>query len=445
MNKTLLIARREYLAFVRTVGFWLSMLTLPLIIGGSIFIPLLMRHSAPVETVAVLDLTGDHIEGAVVEAIRAHLPKPGADGLLESGGLQPVALPAGLSPDMSLAAAEARMPQALAAGPASTIIVATDSGDKLHFRLWSVDGHKGRVEDQILWDLHGLQYYKLAGMHGIDHGLAHDMRESRADIISLTPASAAGPKKDDLAAGVRENGGKFIGIAISYLTWIAIFSSSMILLGSVIEEKASKVLEVLLASASAESLLIGKVLAVAAVLMTVWGLWGLTAFGLASFGISNLSPETVRDVMGALAAVFSPLHIVLLLAYFLGGYLMFGVFFAAIGAFCETQKDAQAIIGPMTMIMMVPMITMQVAFTSPDLPMLKYMSWFPLFTPFLMPLRLSQGLPWYEIAGTLAGMGVVGLIMISVGRRAFKVGALTGGKLSWGALFRIATQKSANG
>jgi ABC-2 type transport system permease protein len=269
--------------------------------------------------------------------------------------------------------------------------------------------------------------------------------KEQADIISLTPASAAEPKKDDLAAGVRENGGKYIGIAISYLTWIAIFSSSMILLGSVIEEKASKVLEVLLASASAESLLIGKVLAVAAVLMTVWGLWGLTAFGLASFGLSNLSPETVRDVMGALAAVFSPLHIVLLLAYFLGGYLMFGVFFAAIGAFCETQKDAQAIIGPMTMIMMIPMITMQVAFTSPDLPMLKYMSWFPLFTPFLLPLRLSQGLPWYEVAGTLAGMGVVGLIMISVGRRAFKVGALTGGKLSWGALFRIATQKSATG
>lgn len=63
MNKTFLIARREYLAFVRTVGFWLSLFTLPLILGCSIFIPILMRHSAPVETVAILDLSGDHIEG----------------------------------------------------------------------------------------------------------------------------------------------------------------------------------------------------------------------------------------------------------------------------------------------------------------------------------------------------------------------------------------------
>ncbi|MFT4076057.1 MAG: ABC transporter permease [Asticcacaulis sp.] len=444
MYKTLLIARREYLAFVRTVGFWLSLFTLPLIIGGSIFIPLMMRHSEPVETVAVLDLTGDHIEGAVVEAIRAHAPEAGPNGLLKGGGLQPVALPAGLTPDMTAVAAEAKIPALLASGAVGSIIVATDSENRLHFRIWSVNGHKGRVEDEIGRELNGLQYYKLAGMHGIDQGLARELRESKADIVSLTPASAAAPKTDGVISGVRENGGKVLGIIIAYLTWIAIFSSSMILLGSVIEEKASKVLEVLLASASAESLLVGKVLGVVMVMLTVWGIWGLTAFGLASYGFSVMPPDTVREVSAALSGVFSLGHIALLLTYFTGGYLMFGVFFAAIGAFCETQKDAQAIIGPMTMIMMIPMITMQVAFTSPDLPMLKYMSWFPLFTPFLMPLRLSQSLPWYEIAGTLAGMGIVALIMISVGRRAFKAGALTGGKLSWGMLLQIATRKPAS-
>ncbi len=440
MSKTYLIARREYLAFVRTVGFWLSLFTLPLIIGASVFIPLLMRHSAPVETVAVLDLSGDHIEGQVADAIRAQAPKK---GMFEDGGLKLVPLPAELSATMPVAEAEAKIPGVINAGKVASIIVATDSGDKLHFRIWSADGHKGRVENLILWDLHGLQYYKLAGMHGIDHGLAHDMRESRADIVSVTPASATA-KKDGIAEGMRENGGRYVGIALSYLTWIAIFSSSMILLGSVIEEKASKVLEVLLASASAESLLIGKVLAVAAVLLTVWGLWGLTAFALTTYGFSVMPAGTALQISAALSSVFSLGHIALLLAYFLGGYLMFGVFFAAIGAFCETQKDAQAIISPMTFIMMIPMLTMQVAFTSPDLPMLQYMSWFPLFTPFLMPLRLAQPLPWYEIAGTLAGMGIVGLVMVAVGRKAFRQGALTGGKLSWGSLLRIATQKAQN-
>ncbi len=441
MNKTFLIARREYLAFVRTVGFWLSLFTLPLILGCSILIPILMRHSAPVETVAILDLSGDHIEGAIAEAVRAHAPKP---GVFDDGGLRLAPLPAGLSADMPASEAEAKIPAIIGSGQVASIIVATDSGDKLHFRIWSADGHKGKVENLILWDLHGLQYFKLAGMHGIDHGLAHDMRESRADIVSLTPASADAPKKDGFAEGVRENGGRFLGIGISYLTWITIFSSSMILLGAVIEEKSSKVLEVLLASASTESLLVGKVLGVAGVMLTVSGLWAVTAFALSTYGFNAMPAETSREIAAAISGLLSPVHVALLLAYFTGGYLMFGVFFAAVGAFCETQKDAQAIIGPMTIVLMIPMMTMQVAFTSPDLPMLQYMSWFPLFTPFLMPLRLSQPLPWYEIAGTLAGMGVVALIMIAVGRRAFKAGALTGGKLSWGMLFRIATRKASN-
>jgi ABC-2 type transport system permease protein len=60
-----------------------------------------------------------------------------------------------------------------------------------------------------------------------------------------------------------------------------------------------------------------------------------------------------------------------------------------------------------------------------------------------MPLRLAQPLPMWEIVVTLGGMVIVGGFMIVVGRKAFKQGALTGGKLTWGTLFRIATQKPA--
>ncbi|MBP2161660.1 MULTISPECIES: ABC transporter permease [Asticcacaulis] len=437
MSKTFLIARREYLAFVRTVGFWLSLFTLPTIFAASIFIPMMMRQSEPVQTVAVLDLSGDNIRSDMESLIRARAPKGKDRGMFDSGGLKLVATPPELNGVTSLAEAEAKMPQVLASGRADTVMIATDNGGKLDFRIWSVSARKGSVQDMLQWDLHGLQYYKLARMNGIDPKLAHDMRESRAGLVSLTPQSAAEPKRDGFAEGFRDNGGKFIGIAFSYITWISIFSSSMILLGSVIEEKSSKVLEVLLSSASAESILLGKVLGVAGVMLTVAALWAATATTLSYYGFSVMPPETAKEVQAVLTGLFSPAHIALLLAYFCGGYLMFGVFFAAVGAFCETQKDAQAIIGPVTIVLMIPMMTMQVAFTSPDLPMLKYMSWFPLFTPFLMPLRLSQPLPWWEIAATLAGMGVVGLFMINMGRRAFRHGALSGAKLSWGNLLGL--------
>ena len=231
MRKTLLIARREYLAFVRTVGFWLSLFTLPLIFSASIFIPMLLRHSEPAQTVAILDLSGDKLEPQLREFIGQHAPKPNGGGVFDSGGLVTVPLPAELSAVTTPEAAEARIPGALAGGKVGSVIVATDDGQKLHFRIWSADGHKNDVKDAIMWDLHGLQYYKLAQMHGIDRSLARDMRESRAEIITLTPESAAAPKKDGFAEGFREHGPRILGVFIRYITWMSIFSSSMILLG----------------------------------------------------------------------------------------------------------------------------------------------------------------------------------------------------------------------
>ncbi len=446
MHKTFLIARREYLAFVRTVGFWLSLFTLPLIISCSIFIPVMIRTSAPAETVAVLDLSGDNIDGALRDIIRAQEPKVPAAGApsgvagnvlrgMGGGGLHLVGLPAGLSPDMTVEQAEAKIPALLrGSDKVSTILVAYDRDDMLHFHIWSDGGHKGNLEGKILWDLHGLQYYKLAHMHGIDAKLAHDMRESRADIVSMTPASAAGPKKNAIVQAFSDNGPRVLGAVTGYITWMAIFSSSMILLGSVIEEKSSKVLEVLLASASTESILVGKVLGVAAVMLTVAAIWATVIFCLWSYGAPYIPANVAQGIHTALSGLFSPVHVALLAVYFVTGYLMFGVMFAAIGAFCETQKDAQAVMGPTMIVLMIPMMMMQAAFVPVEPPMLKYLSYVPLFTPFLMPLRLSHDLPWWEIGGTLAGMGLMALLMVNIGRSAFRHGALSGAKLSWGVL-----------
>ena len=459
MNKTFLIARREYLAFVRTVGFWLSLFTLPLLIGAIILVPLLLRQSSPVQvmSVAVLDLTGEGLESDMRAVVQAHVTPPVSASA--SGGMQKMAesmmpgdvvrlvdLPAALTPAMTVAQAEEKIPSVLneAKGP-STVLVAHDEGDTLHFDIWSVQAQAGKLESMIVWDLHGLQYYKLAKMHGIEPALAHDMRESRAKITSLTKRVATSEDTDDdgFSGLLRDNAPRVVGAFMGYIAWMTIFSSSMILLGGVIEEKSSKVLEVLLASTSTESLLIGKVLGVAAVLLTVGAIWSGAGFVLASYGLPLIPPDVLAGLKAGLSGLFSPLHLALLAFYFAGGYLMYGITFSAIGAFCETQKDAQAIMGPMMIVLMIPMLCMQAAFVAPDSPIIRWLSYVPIFTPFLMPLRLAQPLPWWEIVVTLGGMVLVGGFMIMVGRKAFRQGALTGGKLNWGTLFLIATRKPA--
>ncbi len=453
MFKVLLIARREYVAFVRTVGFWLSLVTLPVLIGAIMFVPVLLQSSAPVKqvNVAVLDLSGQNLDGALRAIVRGHESHGGADdapgAFLHQIGhderIRLVTTPPAIAAIHDREEADRKIP-GLLGDATSTVLIAYDRDGVLAFDLWSVDKQEGNLRDAISGQLDELQYYRVAHERGVDPQAAKDMHAARAEVTVLTPAIVSAKGKDDggFIRKLKDNAPRLMGAAMGYISWMSIFSSSMILLGGVIEEKSSKVLEVLLASAPTEALLIGKVLGVAMVLLTVAAIWAGAGVALGSYGMTMLPPDVVQGLAAAVAALFSPVHVALLLCYFVCGYLMFGVSFAAIGAFCETQKDAQAIMGPVMIVLMIPMMSMQAAFYGADSPILRYLSWVPVFSPFLMPLRLAGPLPWWEIAGTLVGMIAVAVFMVGVGRKAFRQGALTGGKLTWGTLFRIASRKS---
>ena len=129
--------------------------------------------------------------------------------------------------------------------------------------------------------------------------------------------------------------------------------------------------------------------------------------------------------------------LIYLFAYLAGGYLMYAVIFAAIGAFCETPREAQTLIGPIMMILIVPLLVMQLAMRSPDAMVVKVLSWIPLFTPFLMSARAPSGPPLIEIIGTIAAMALTVVIVTWLAGRAFRAGALSGIKLDWKSLGRV--------
>jgi ABC-2 type transport system permease protein len=118
-------------------------------------------------------------------------------------------------------------------------------------------------------------------------------------------------------------------------------------------------------------------------------------------------------------------------AFMVGGYLMYAVLFAAIGAFCETPRDAQTLMGPIMMVLVVPIMVMSMALKSPDAPVIQILSWVPFFTPFLMMARLHSNPPVVELIGAMAGMFAFALLMVWVSGRAFRAGALSDVKLSW--------------
>ena len=301
----------------------------------------------------------------------------------------------------------------------SVVFLSRDAEGKPAARVWSRRATDDTVEDFIRDALQAANRRQVFESAGIDGSVVVETERFRPDVKAFSPQSASGGEvsfKDRLPG--------LIGLGSAFLLWSLIITGASILLNSVMEEKSNKILEVLLSSASATEILTGKVLGVAMLTVTVLLVWA----GIGSAGLLFSFPETARDIGSILLEGGMIWYFV---AYAVGGYLMYAVLFAAIGAFCETPRDAQTLMGPIMMVLVIPIIVVQLALRTPDAPLVKIMSWVPFFTPFLMPARAPSDPPMFEIAGTMAGMFATALLMVWIAGRAFRAGALSDVKLSW--------------
>ena len=450
MKRILLIARREYGAYAKTVGFWLSLLAFPLfaVLGG--VLPALMMSAEPVRNVVVLE-EGPQAEGlaaAVQGAVRleqerraarmaeatAEAEKQGGQAGASAAGqalnrlaglrLRIVATPADLAAAAPGEAREAIVRRYLGDAVAEadhldSVVLLNRVDGKPTARVWTRRATDDTVEDFVRDALKDANRREAFEQAGINAAVVEETERFRPDITALSPKSATGGE-----VSFRDRLPMIIGLVSGFLLWSLVITGASILLNSVMEEKANKILEVLLSSASATEILTGKVLGVAMLTGTVMLVWG----GIGAFGLLAANAETaamVGDVLldGGMLGYF--------IAYAVGGYLMYAVLFAAIGAFCETPRDAQTLMGPIMMVLTVPILVMVLAAQTPDSPVVQILSWIPFFTPFLMSARAPSEPPMIEVVGTMAGMFAFALLMVWIAGRAFRAGALSDVKLSW--------------
>jgi ABC-2 type transport system permease protein len=450
MNRILLIARREYGAYAKTVGFWLSLLAFPLfaVLGG--VLPALMMSAEPVRNVVVLE-EGPQAQGlaaSVQGAVRleqerraarmaeatAEAEKQGGQAGASAAGqalnrlaglrLRIVATPADLAAATPGEAREAIVRRYLGDAVPETdqldsVVLLNRIDGKPTARVWTRRATDDTVEDFVRDALKDANRREAFEQAGINAAVVEETERFRPDITALSPKSATGGE-----VSFRDRLPMIIGLVSGFLLWSLVITGASILLNSVMEEKANKILEVLLSSASATEILTGKVLGVAMLTGTVMLVWG----GIGTFGLLAANAETaamVGDVLldGGMLGYF--------IAYAVGGYLMYAVLFAAIGAFCETPRDAQTLMGPIMMVLTVPILVMVLAAQTPDSPVVQILSWIPFFTPFLMSARAPSEPPMIEVAGTMAGMFAFALLMVWIAGRAFRAGALSDVKLSW--------------
>ena len=222
--------------------------------------------------------------------------------------------------------------------------------------------------------------------------------------------------------------GALFGFAVGFLLYMSIFLYGQNVLRGVMEEKQTRVAEVVVSSVRATTLLAGKVLGVGAVGVTQLVLWLAGSWAI----IQGRAPIMAR--LGLPNAPFSlpsisPAMILLLVLYFLLGYCFYAALFAAVGAMVNSEQEAQQVQLPVALLLISTAVCIQPILLAPESRLAHLMSLIPFSAPVAVPLRLTlTTVPPREIALSLAILAVACYVAVWVAARIYRVGLLMYGK-----------------
>lgn len=222
--------------------------------------------------------------------------------------------------------------------------------------------------------------------------------------------TADGARKQNEAAAILVPGG------FMFLLWMSVFVAGQYLLTSTIEEKGSRVMEVLLSAASPLELMIGKIIGKGAV-----GLMILLLY--AGAGLLALIAATMLDLIAWQNLVY-------LLIYFVIAYFIVASLMAAIGAAVTELAEAQALMTPINLVLMIPMLLWLPIMRNPNGSFAQVCSFVPLINPFVMVLRISgpEKIPLWQIGSSIIiGIATV-CVLVWMSAKIFRVGVLMYGK-----------------
>jgi ABC-2 type transport system permease protein len=204
--------------------------------------------------------------------------------------------------------------------------------------------------------------------------------------------------------------------AFMFLIWIAVFTSGQYLLTSTIEEKSSRVMEVLLSAVSPMQLLAGKIAGQACV-----GLLILLVY--AGAGIVALISATMFDII-------DPMMLVYLVIYFMIAFASIACLFAAVGSAVSDIREAQSLIGPVMIILVIPMMLWMPILQNPNSTFAQICSFVPPISPFIMILRLAgaESVPIWQIPATIVVGILTVIVMAWMAAKIFRIGVLMYGK-----------------
>jgi len=227
---------------------------------------------------------------------------------------------------------------------------------------------------------------------------------------------------------VEEKGQTFMtAIIMAMVLYTTLLVYGAITLRSVVEEKKTHIVEILVSSLRPFQLLMGKILGVAAVGFTQYIIWGICGSLVAGYGSAMVA---AFNPGGNLPKIELPVsHLIYLAAFFLAGYFLYASLYAAAGAMVSSDEEAQQVQLPMTLMIVVSFMLFTVILRSPSSNLAIVLSLIPFFAPILMILRIAiQTPPFWQIAAAFVLTVLTGLATVKLSARIYRVGILMYGK-----------------
>jgi ABC-2 type transport system permease protein len=287
-------------------------------------------------------------------------------------------------------------------------------------QFWTINNSDPRLHDEIEHAISSEIHRREYLARGLDASVVRQVEQTFVPIKSLNPKKEKGKEAVSTIDTVKQ----WAPSGFVYLLWLSIFIIIQMLLNNTIEEKSNRIIEVLLSSVTPGELMMGKLFGIAAIGLTMVGAWMLFLFGILSWKAGGPA-----DIATQLLTILKGSNLVLLFSvYFLLGYLMYAGFILSIGSVCNTLKEAQSYMGVLTMVMMVPILTMTFIPKDPNGPLARVLSWIPIYTPFTMMNRASADPPAIDMVGTFVLLIATTALAMWMSGKVFRIGILRTGQ-----------------
>ncbi len=410
-NKIWLVVQREFATRARKKSFIIMTILMPFLMAGLIFLPLLLSliKDSEQRTVAVIDNSGLYSSAIKSNEQYLFVPTEEMTPDLRSDSTDVYAV-VNITGDLvehpTKAAIYSRqeVPSDLRDYVNSAL---TEAVRQEKFRRYNIPELNNIIDDIQ-------QTVDVATVRWTDEG----EQESLTDVATL------------------------VGMILTFLIYMFVLSYGAMVMQSVIEEKTNRIVEVMVSSIKTLQLLFGKIIGVGLVGLFQMLIWGLLLSSIVGIITAVTGIDVGADPAAAAAAtddgameLFNQLAtlpiaeiVILFVLYFIGGYLLYASMLAAFGAAVNDQQDSGQFMMPVMLVMVFAFYAGFYGAQNPEGPLAFWTSFIPFTSSIVMMVRIPFGVPFYQIAISVATLYATVFAMLWVSAKIYRIGILIYGK-----------------